>query len=419
MKKLFILALGAIAMISCGNSYKAQEATLIDTNDSINYALGLINGMGIHMQTLSSLDEKEAQKAITEFMDALQRGWDGKVEELDEIDGIAKNIGSAVKASEEKGLADNKAWTLNEKIFFQALVNGIYNDTTIMKIDFAREYFQQQYRLSQGDTIERDKTIKAKCPSKVKSIALKTKTDSLNYAFGYLNGNEINMYVLSSDTTGKAGAKFIKGVNKALKDKTAYPQLVQMGENIGKQIKAQDEVGLLNIPELSTNFELIKQGFVNGMSQYGDWDQMSVNQYIGTTIDNIKYGSVKEEGEQYLAANALKEGVITTESGLQYEVLKAGNGKKPAATDRVKVHYHGTLIDGTVFDSSVDRGEPITFALNQVIAGWTEGVQLMNVGSKYRFTIPYHLAYGERGAGQQIPPYATLIFEVELLGIEK
>lgn len=419
MKKLFILALGAIAMVSCGNSYKAQDATLIDTNDSINYALGLINGMSIQMQTLANLDEKEAQKAITEFMDALQRGWDGKAEELDEVAGIAQNIGHAIKASEEKGLADNSAWTLDEKVFFQGLVNGIYNDTTVMKVDFAREYYQQEYMQSRGDSTERGKTVKAKCPSKVKAIELKTKTDSLNYAFGYLNGNEINMYVLSSDTTGNGRENFIKGVNKALKDKTAYPQLVQMGENIGKQIKAQDEVGLLNIPQLSTNFELIKQGFVNGMNQYGEWDQMSVNQYIGETIDNIKYGPMKEEGEQFLAANALKEGVITTESGLQYEVISEGKGAKPAATDRVKVHYTGTLLDGTVFDSSVERGEPIVFGLNQVIAGWTEGVQLMNVGSKYRFFIPYNLAYGERGAGQSIPPYATLIFEVELLGIEK
>ncbi|MBR1996526.1 MAG: FKBP-type peptidyl-prolyl cis-trans isomerase, partial [Paludibacteraceae bacterium] len=110
--------------------------------------------------------------------------------------------------------------------------------------------------------------------------------------------------------------------------------------------------------------------------------------------------------------------VTTTESGLQYEVLKMGKGKKPAATDRVKVHYHGTLIDGTVFDSSVDRGEPIVFGLNQVIKGWTEGVQLMPVGSKFRFYIPQELGYGAQNAGS-IPPYSTLIFEVELLGIEK
>ena len=130
--------------------------------------------------------------------------------------------------------------------------------------------------------------------------------------------------------------------------------------------------------------------------------------------ENIK------KGADFLAANAKKEGVKTTASGLQYKVMKAGpdGGKSPKATDTVKVHYHGTLIDGTVFDSSVQRGEPISFPLNGVIPGWTEGVQLMKVGDKFQFTIPSALAYGEQGAGGNIGPSSTLIFEVELLGIE-
>ena len=126
----------------------------------------------------------------------------------------------------------------------------------------------------------------------------------------------------------------------------------------------------------------------------------------------------KEEGEKFLAENAKREGVKTTASGLQYEVLEATIGQKPKATDTVKVHYEGTLIDGTVFDSSYKRGESISFPLNGVIKGWTEGLQLMSVGSKYKFFIPYQLAYGEHGAGASIPPYAALIFTVELLGIE-
>ena len=126
----------------------------------------------------------------------------------------------------------------------------------------------------------------------------------------------------------------------------------------------------------------------------------------------------KAEGEKFLAENAKREGVKVTASGLQYEVLEATIGQKPKATDSVKVHYEGTLIDGTVFDSSYRRGEPISFPLNGVIKGWTEGLQLMSIGSKYKFFIPYQLAYGEQGAGASIPPYAALIFTVELLGIE-
>ncbi|MBO4827395.1 MAG: FKBP-type peptidyl-prolyl cis-trans isomerase [Prevotella sp.] len=128
--------------------------------------------------------------------------------------------------------------------------------------------------------------------------------------------------------------------------------------------------------------------------------------------------TAKADGEKYLAENAKKEGVVTLPSGLQYQVLREGNGRKPKATDSVKCHYEGFLIDGTVFDSSVQRGEPATFGLQQVIAGWTEGLQLMQEGAKYRFFIPYMLGYGEGGAGQMIPPFATLIFDVELIEVK-
>lgn len=127
--------------------------------------------------------------------------------------------------------------------------------------------------------------------------------------------------------------------------------------------------------------------------------------------------AAREAGEAFLAENAGKPGVVVTGSGLQYLVLNEGNGRKPKATDSVKCHYEGRLTDGTVFDSSYRRGEPATFPLNGVIAGWTEGVQLMAEGSKFRFFIPYQLAYGERGAGASIPPYAALVFDVELLEI--
>lgn len=122
-------------------------------------------------------------------------------------------------------------------------------------------------------------------------------------------------------------------------------------------------------------------------------------------------------GKAYLEENGKREGVITTKSGLQYEVLTEGTGKSPKATDKVRCHYEGRLTDGSVFDSSYQRGEPADFGLNQVIPGWTEGVQLMKEGAKYRFHIPYLLGYGERGAGASIPPYATLVFDVELIKV--
>ena len=418
MKKISILVIAAVAMISCGKTYTAQSVTLTNQNDSMNYALGLVNGSQMKQYQLRN---DSSMETVVEFMDALQRGYDGKVEQLGEVAAIGQNIGQAIKASEKTGLADNPAWTLNEKLFFQGLVNALYNDTTVMTAEAARNYFQAQYQASamSNDSVKAGKTIKGKCPSSVKAVALNSMNDSVNYAFGYLNGGEVAMYVLAMDSTGEQKKEFITYINKGLKSSVNNPQIVNMGEQIGKSIKEQEAQGLIGEPSLATDFALIKQGFVNGLLGYEE--QMTgeiAGEYIQSTMSTIKYGNNKEEGEKFLAENALREGVITTASGLQYEVIKMGKGKKPVATDNVKVHYHGTLTNGTVFDSSVDRNEPITFGLTQVIAGWTEGLQLMPVGSKFKFYIPQQLGYGSQQAGS-IPPYSTLIFEVELLGIEK
>lgn len=137
-----------------------------------------------------------------------------------------------------------------------------------------------------------------------------------------------------------------------------------------------------------------------------------------TELQMKAHASNIEEGKKFLEENAKRDGIKVTDSGLQYLVLKEGTGKSPKATDKVTVHYTGRLLDGTVFDSSVSRGEPATFPLNRVILGWTEGLQLMKEGAKYEFFIPSDLAYGPQGAGQAIPPHSTLIFEVELLKVE-
>ena len=418
MKKVSILFIAAMAMISCGNTYTGKTVALTNQNDSMNYALGVVNGAQMKMYQLRN---DSSMETVVEFIDALQRGYDGKVEALSEAGNIGKNIGHAIKQAEKTGLAENPAWAINQKIFFQGLVNGLHHDTTVMNADDARNYFQAQYQAASvlNDSVEPGKVVKGKCIHKVQAIALNTQNDSVNYAFGYLNGDEIARYVLLLDSTGQLTKDLITNINKGLKSNVKNPQIVNMGEQIGKNIKDQEAQGLIGEPSLATDFVLIKQGFINGLLGFTEqMDGTQAGEYIQNTLNNIKYGSVKEDGEAFLVANQEREGVKVTDSGLQYEVIKMGKGKKPAATDRVKVHYHGTLIDGTVFDSSVERGEPIVFGLNQVIPGWTEGVQLMPVGSKFKFYIPQELGYGAQSAGS-IPPYSTLIFEVELLGIEK
>jgi FKBP-type peptidyl-prolyl cis-trans isomerase FklB len=415
MKKLSIILLAAMAIISCGNSYKAQSITLSNESDSINYAVGLLNGLQIKMYYLQN---DSSEETITEFINALDNAYRDKIEELSEIAQAGQHLGKSFKSMEEKGLAENASWRLNEKIMLQGLVNALYEDTIVMTTDVAQEFFTKAYQ-APTDTIIADKAITSKCPKKAEVIKLTSFNDSLNYAFGLLNGSQMKMYLLSNDTTGEGIDEFISNINHGLKSKIKNPQLVMMAENIGKAIREQEPVGLLNVTGLETQYELIKQGFINGLHNFNDgWDMQVAGQYVNEVISRIQYGTIKEEGEKFLQENALREEVKTTESGLQYEVLVAGKGVQPTAESTVKVHYEGTLIDGTVFDSSYERGEPIEFPLNGVIKGWTEGLQLMSVGAKYKLYIPYELGYGERGAGQNIPPYSTLIFTVELLEIK-
>ncbi|MDO6813205.1 FKBP-type peptidyl-prolyl cis-trans isomerase [Tenacibaculum soleae] len=201
-------------------------------------------------------------------------------------------------------------------------------------------------------------------------------------------------------------------------------------------------LGLDMANKIKMNFEdldqdLFVQGFKNGMDstnllveskdinnilrtffQKQQQEKMKEQQEAQAKKAEAEFGEYKKEGEKFLADNKVKDGVKTTASGLQYIVLKEGKGDAPTATSRVKVHYHGTLTDGTVFDSSVDRGEPTEFGVNQVIKGWTEGLQLMKPGAKFKFFIPQDLAYGAQQRGAKIKPFSALVFEVELLEVK-
>ena len=183
-----------------------------------------------------------------------------------------------------------------------------------------------------------------------------------------------------------------------------------LGVNIGENIKIQ-------FPDINLkNFEAAIKDVLDDSKEptvSGSDAQKTIQEYFSKQQAKASE-SVINEGREFLAENSKKENVITLESGLQYEIIKPGDGVKPTINDQVTTHYHGTLIDGTVFDSSVERGQPATFPVSGVIKGWTEALQLMSVGSKWRLFVPYNLAYGERGAGPQIGPYTTLILKLNL-----
>lgn len=221
---------------------------------------------------------------------------------------------------------------------------------------------------------------------------------------------------------GFSQAKPAPKANPASHTATAKPGLLKnridsvsygIGVNIAENLKAQ---GLNNV-NTTLLVKAIQDMLTNKtLTLSKEQSEMSISNYL-QQLKAEKFAKNREASDKFLAENKAKPGVVTLPSGLQYQILKEGNGPKPTINDKVKTHYHGTLIDGTVFDSSVERGEPISFPVSGVIKGWTEALQLMPVGSKWRLFIPSDLAYGDRGAGAKIGPGSALVFDVELLDI--
>lgn len=192
-------------------------------------------------------------------------------------------------------------------------------------------------------------------------------------------------------------------------EKVSYALGLSIGNNL-----LSSGIRDLNIEKFTQAIQDVLGGVQPEMTY--DEAKTTLDKFFRDLADKINAQNI-QVGKEFLENNAKKEGVVCLSSGLQYQVLQVGNGKKPGATDKVRCHYHGMLLDGTVFDSSVNRGEPAEFGVNQVIQGWVEALQLMQEGAKWRLFIPSDMAYGARGAGQSIPPHATLIFDVELIKV--
>ena len=272
----------------------------------------------------------------------------------------------------------------------------------------------------------------ASCTAQAPKANLKSDIDSLSYSIGMAQTQGLKGYLTGRlDVDTAYMAEFIKGLNEGA-NKTSKKDIAYMaGLQIGQQISNQMMKGINQELFAGDSTKTISKdnfmaGFIAGTLEKGGVMTMEAAQeYTRTAMETIKakameekYADNKAAGEKFLAENKTKEGVKTTESGLQYKVITEGKGEIPADTCKVKVNYKGTLIDGTEFDSSYKRNEPATFRANQVIKGWTEALTMMPVGSKWELYIPQELAYGSRESGQ-IKPFSTLILEVELVGIEK
>ena len=273
----------------------------------------------------------------------------------------------------------------------------------------------------------------ASCTAQAPKANLKSEIDSLSYSMGVNQTNGLMDFVKGTMGIDSVHmADFMKGlldgVQPTSKKEKAYLVGVQVGQqisddrmfnNYNKQLFDNDSTLSLSKDDFIAGFiESVKGKAVFTMNDARNFIQTHAETIKAKTLEK-KYADNKAAGEKFLAENKTKEGVITTESGLQYKIIKVGKGEIPTNTSTVKVNYKGTLIDGTEFDSSYKRNEPASFRADQVIKGWTEALTMMPVGSKWELYIPQELAYGSRDTGGQIKPFSTLIFEVELLGIEK
>ena len=275
------------------------------------------------------------------------------------------------------------------------------------------------------------------CTAQAPKANLSTDIDSLSYAIGMARTEGLDQFLMQQGIDSTQMAEFIKGFNEGAakidKKDVAYMTGLQVGQMVSKQwVEGFNQQIFGNDSTQSLSRENLLAGFIAGVVGKGQMDKMFAQGYMQSQMEVVRekalkkqYADVIAEGEKFLAENKAKEGVVTTESGLQYKILTKGTGEIPADTSYVQVNYKGTLIDGTEFDSSYKRkdkdgkSQPATFRANQVIKGWTEALTMMPVGSKWELYIPYDLAYGSRATGADIKPFSTLISEVELVGIGK
>ena len=411
------LALAAGLLASCGASAPKANLEGASKADSLSYAIGMTQTQGLKDYLVGRMDMDTAY--IPQFVEGLLVGADADDKQDAYYSGV--QIGQQVVNQIIPGVAGElfggEDKELNKKNFIDGFLAGVTEKGQKMELEEAYETSMSLMRAIQANDSTAD---------------LAAQIDTFSYAMGLSQTQglkEFAMYRLGVDTTYYE-SEFVKGVKEGIKvgdnaKKGAFFAGVQIGQQVNKQIIPGVSREVFGV-DGAVNKEFFLAAFVAGVTEKGQlMHPVQAQQEAMRLVEELKnermeqeFGSNKADGVAFLDSIAQTEGVVKTESGLCYKVIKAGKGAVPTTTDKVKVHYRGTLINGEEFDSSYSRNEPTTFRADQVITGWTEALTMMPVGSKWMLYIPQELAYGSRDMGQ-IKPYSTLVFEVELLEIEK
>lgn len=412
------MALVAGFIVSCGATAPKVDLNGATKVDSFSYAIGIAQTQGLKDYLVARMDMDTTY--MDQFVDGVLAASD--VDEKKNAYYSGTQIGQQVVNEIIPGMnmqifEGKEGQQLNKKNFTEAFIAGVTEKGQKMEPATAQETTKRLMKVIQENT---DSTNN-----------LTAQIDTFSYAMGLAQTQGLKsflVYRMGVDTLYMAD--FVKGLKEGIKvGENAKKGAFYTGIQIGQQVSNQIIPGITR-DVFGENGELNKNnfmaGFVAGVTEKGQlMHPMEAQQVAMRLMEELKnerfeeeFGANKAEGIAFLDSIAKTEGVVKTESGLCYKVITEGKGAVPAKTDRVKVHYRGTLIDGTEFDSSYKRNEPATFGVTQVISGWTEALTLMPVGSKWMLYIPQELAYGSRNTGT-IQPFSTLIFEVELLDIEK
>ena len=417
MKKSAALMVFAAAasLVACGPS--APKANLKSDIDSLSYSMGVTNTQGLMDYATARLgvDSTHTDKFVEGILEGTNKVSPKEKAHLTGVQIGQQVTGDMFQAINNQLFAGDSAKSLNKAQFVDGFLQAI-NKKNKISLDEATTYVRTKVEAIQKDSV------------KINGSEL----DSLSYMMGITNTQGLMEYATSRMGVDSIYVgDFTKGIKKGTEGSDAKQKALMAGMQIGMQIsnemfEAINGQLFAGDSAKSLNKENFLAGFIDGVQGKNIISMDDANSYVRTKAEAIqkaaleeKFAEYKKENEDFLTKNKSKEGIKTTESGLQYRIVKAGKGKVPASDSKVKVHYKGTLIDGTQFDSSYDRKEPAVFGANQVIKGWTEALTMMPVGSKWELFIPQELGYGAQGAGADIKPFSTLIFEVELLSIEK